>query len=273
MCEDIFNAIERHENLFTRLEQTIARYVLTHGREVLNLSISELSFNCGVAVSTVFRFCQRLGFSGYREFLLRLAVTLEMRESAADASDGEEASIVNELYQSRMTILRETCRLLRKTSLEKTVERMTTADRILLVGAGASLSAVISAYQRLLSVHARVAFSLDGHAQRLLAATLSEKDVMLAFSYSGETPEVLAMVETAKRRGAHVIALTHFNISPLCALADEVFLSAGPSCALTGKAAFLDAHAFIIDVLCSLYSTRQQGRGLSNAQSGSPFAT
>lgn len=255
MCEDIFTAIERNEKLFTRLEQTVARYVLTHSREVLNQSISELACSCGVAVSTVFRFCRQLGFSGYREFLLRLAATLEKHEIAIKCGEGGGPPVINELYQKRMISLRETCRMLSETDFDEIISRLKAANRILLAGVGSSLGAVINAYQRLLSVNTRVVCSLDARIQKLLADSLTEKDVMIAFSYSGETPEVLSMAEAAKRSGAYLIALTHFSVSALGALADRAFISAGPCCEPVGKAeALLDTHAFIMDVLCSLYA-------------------
>ena len=66
--EDIFAAISRRYDTFTRMEQNIADYVLEHGKDVLEMSISTLARECKVVESTIFRFCRTLGVSGYRDF-------------------------------------------------------------------------------------------------------------------------------------------------------------------------------------------------------------
>ena len=59
--EDIFAAISRRYDTFTRMEQNIADYVLEHGKDVLEMSISTLARECKVVESTIFRFCRTLG--------------------------------------------------------------------------------------------------------------------------------------------------------------------------------------------------------------------
>lgn len=73
--EDIFAATVRRYDTFTRMEQNIADYVLEHGKDVLEMSISTLARECKVVESTIFRFCRTLGVSGYRDFRTALAVS------------------------------------------------------------------------------------------------------------------------------------------------------------------------------------------------------
>ena len=82
--EDIFAAISRRYDTFTRMEQNIADYVLEHGKDVLEMSISTLARECKVVESTIFRFCRTLGVSGYRDFRTALAVSLCAREQESD---------------------------------------------------------------------------------------------------------------------------------------------------------------------------------------------
>src|SRR3546814_16108524 len=57
-------------------ERAVADFVLAHPDQVLQLSIAELADHAGVSQPTVARFASALGFSGYREFKLRLAQSL-----------------------------------------------------------------------------------------------------------------------------------------------------------------------------------------------------
>ena len=100
--EDIFAAISRRYGTFTRMEQSIADYVLEHGKDVLSMSISTLAQECNVVDSTVFRFCRTLGVSGYRDFRTALAVSLCAREQASEPSaadsDPERADRIPQLF-------------------------------------------------------------------------------------------------------------------------------------------------------------------------------
>ncbi len=57
-------------------ERTVAERVLAQPNEVLHLSIAELARRVGASQPTVARFAVALGFSGYKEFKLRLAQSL-----------------------------------------------------------------------------------------------------------------------------------------------------------------------------------------------------
>ena len=86
--EDIFAAISRRYDTFTRMEQNIADYVLEHGKDVLEMSISTLARECKVVESTIFRFCRTLGVSGYRDFRTALAVSPVSYTHLADIEEG-----------------------------------------------------------------------------------------------------------------------------------------------------------------------------------------
>ncbi len=256
MCHDIIAAIECNDKLFTRLEKTVAQYVLAHAREVLTLSISELAFNCGVAVSTVFRFCQCLQLSGYREFLLQLAIALEKRDSIKWASKNCDISIIDELFQKRLVLLHEMYELLCNTDFNEAIDRIEAADRIVLVGIGASLGIIINAYHRLLSISTRVFFAPEEHTQTLLTNSLTEKDVVIVFSCVRETSESASVVEVVKRSGAYLIMLAPSSASDPGALADWTFTGASHYDNLLDQLAFFESYTFIIDVLCGLYRTK-----------------
>lgn len=63
--------------------------------------------------------------------------------------------------------------------------------------------------------------------------TLGERTLVLAISQSGASPDILAVVEAARRQGAPTVALTNEPDSPLAAAADRtIALSAGPERAI-----------------------------------------
>ena len=64
MDKDIIALMLQESERFTRAERKIAGYVLEHQEETQYISITDLSGQCGVAVSTVSLFCRKLGLAG-----------------------------------------------------------------------------------------------------------------------------------------------------------------------------------------------------------------
>src|SRR3546814_20448937 len=65
-------------------ERAVADFVLAHPDQVLQLSIAELADHAGVSQPHVARFARPLGFSGDREFKLRLAQSPVVRRSCRE---------------------------------------------------------------------------------------------------------------------------------------------------------------------------------------------
>ena len=59
----------------TAKDKRIADYIVKYPEQVMTLSIRELAQVLEVAESTIFRFVQRLGYEGYKQFKLELAQT------------------------------------------------------------------------------------------------------------------------------------------------------------------------------------------------------
>ena len=60
--------------------------------------------------------------------------------------------------------------------------------------------------------------------QAMAAALSTPDDVILFFSYSGATKDMLDVLRPARRRGAKIILVTHFAKSPAAAMADVTLL-------------------------------------------------
>ena len=74
----VFGMLERKENL-TPIETIIDDYILGHWREIGAMTLSELSNATYSSNAAVSRFCQKLGFKGYRDFHVALISEAEKR--------------------------------------------------------------------------------------------------------------------------------------------------------------------------------------------------
>ena len=131
---------------------------------------------------------------------------------------------------------------------------------VVVAGRGTSDHAAI--YARYLLEHALgvpVALAAASLLTQYGIESASPQSALLAFSQSGAGPDMIALVESAKRRGAYSIALTNDASSGLAAAADvTAYLDAGPERAVAATKTFL---AELISVaLIAAAAARAAGR-------------
>lgn len=71
-----------------------------------------------------------------------------------------------------------------------------------------------------------IVFDLDTHLQAIDLALLTEADVVVAISQSGNTTDLVRNVELAKKRRVQVIAITNYATSSLVDAADITIVAA-----------------------------------------------
>ena len=104
------------------------------------------------------------------------------------------------------------------------------------------------------STDSEVLVNLIEYMQAMAAALSTPDDVILFFSYSGATKDMLDVLRPARRRGAKIILVTHFAKSPAAAMADVTLLCGSKEGPLqSGSVAAKMGLLFIIDVLFNEY--------------------
>lgn len=263
MCKDILASVKCCYQSLTRVEQIIADYLTAHAGEVSGMTITQFSDKCGVAQSTVFRFCRRIANCGFPEFRMALALSLKAAQAEPElgdcivAQDDPIDTMEEKIYHNSLAVLRETKQMLGAGEIDAAVDRLLNAERVLFIGVGSSMTSAIDAYHRFLHLTPKVCCSMDVRAQELLAGTLTSKDMAVAFSYSGSARETVDMARQIKRNGAYLVGITRFAHSPLFEICDQCFLcggNAGPF--QSGKSGVKIAHAFLMESLCVGYCVK-----------------
>lgn len=226
----IQSSIEASAANFTPTMRRIARAIRDNPSIVLNMTISQIAEACGTSVASVVRFCQAVGVSGYAE--LRMALATELGKEAAQFGSGltlgaeiartdtleEMAAKVASL---EMLAIEETVSNLDLRALERVVDALDKAPRILLFGIGASHFVAQDLHHKLFRV-GRNAFLLADAHEAWTAALLSPKDtVAIGFSHSGTTADTVRFLELAHENGAVTVAVTGAPESKLARAADE----------------------------------------------------
>ena len=218
--QDAFEKISQMYYELTASEKKTADYVLGHRNETQYMSIAELAEESGVAEATVSRFCRRLGYEGYNVFKLAIANATAAQRGGPDALSGqiEEGDsledLCRKLYAADQNAMAQTLALIRPERITEAVDLIENAQRVVCMGQGGSMLMASEAAHLFSTVGARFYAISDSHTQSITAANMGEKDVILFFSYSGATRDMVETLSVARERGARVILVTRFLKSP-----------------------------------------------------------
>jgi RpiR family carbohydrate utilization transcriptional regulator len=204
-------------------ERKLADYVLEAPREVLDLAMTDFAKRAGVSQPTIARFCQALGFSGFREFKIRLAQSIASVVPAPAVfrdvrADEPAAGVAAKVLDRTIGALLQVRNSLSSDSVAAAITLLAEARRIEFYGAGGSGIAALDIQHKFFRLGVpSVAYS-DPHTYTTSAALLGAGDVVVVISNTGRTRDILDAVKSALESGAKVIAITHGN-SPLARLA------------------------------------------------------
>lgn len=210
-------------------EKKVASYVLDNGGQVIYQSITELASATGTSDATIIRLANTLGYSGYQELKIALARELVSPDKNIhdDIEPGDALPVaVRKAFRANVQAVSDTLDVLDLDSLKDAVDAVIAAKQVYLYGVGTSALAAQDAYYKLLRVGIHANFYADMHMQAMSTALIGSDDVVIGFSHSGSTKDVVDIIDLAKARGARVICITNRVRSPLAKLADIMLRTA-----------------------------------------------
>ncbi|WP_376778082.1 MurR/RpiR family transcriptional regulator, partial [Exiguobacterium alkaliphilum] len=219
------NGLARIRGAYSTLgkkEQRIADYILKHPETVIHHTINQLADDLDVAESTVFRFCQRIGFKGYQALKIALAadVVAPMQDIHEDiARDDTSLEIAEKIFTTNVRTIEATRQILEVAALERAVDLLLSARRIEFFGSGGSAVIALDAYHKFVRSGLHVTANLEAHMQLMSASQMTKDDVAVVISHSGASKETLDVVNVLSGH-VPIIAITNYAKSPLSKLAD-----------------------------------------------------
>ncbi|WP_299939657.1 MurR/RpiR family transcriptional regulator [uncultured Nitratireductor sp.] len=246
-------------------DRQIGQFIIDNPDRVLRLSSAALAEETGRSQSSVVKFSQKLGFSGYQD--LKLAVSKAkaqewqvppgMIHSTIEMGDSH-ATISQKLISSKLLSMQQTLAANHEPEIARALDALDTARRIHIAGVGASSLVARDFSYKLQKLGRNALHDSDSHVQMANVSTLREEDVLFALSYSGTSIETVRIAELAKARGATVISVTGLQQNPLMRAADIRLHTVADeervrSSAITSR----DAQLTLMDFLFILILQRQ----------------
>ena len=257
-------------NALTKAEMKAALYTLDHPSEVVQMSITELAELTDTAEATIFRFCQKAGFTGYQQFKLALAGDLfsPLQTVYKEVAPGDSLlTVAGKVFQGITEGLQDTLKILDEAAVEKAVDIIAAAQRIDVYGSAGSFVIAADLENRFMRFGVPIRAYADSHMQMTSASILTPKDVVIAISHSGANRDLIDSLTMAKESGASILLITSHAKSPLGNLADIVLCGVARETVYRSEAmSSRFIHHAIVDVLFVGLMLRKQENIVANTQ-------
>jgi RpiR family carbohydrate utilization transcriptional regulator len=221
---DIVSRISERSGQLRLAEQKVAQAILGDLPLAAGASINTLAQLAGVSEASVTRFAKAMGCRDVRDLKMKLAQAAAIGQrflhAETPAAEGRVPQIADMIYADIGKVLELNRAMLNQDALQRAAQLLLEARMIYAFGMGGG-STMLSdeAGYRLVRLGRPAASYHDAMLQRMVAATLDKNDVVLAFSTTGNVPELIASCEVAKEYGVRLVAITALG-SQLAALAD-----------------------------------------------------
>jgi RpiR family carbohydrate utilization transcriptional regulator len=224
MKDDLLRKITESLGGLNPSEAKVARYVMSTPDEIIHQSIATVAQESQVSEPTVMRFCRSLGCKGYQDFKLELAISLAGDTPYVHTSikhDDSTAMMAEKICQYSSNSLRVLYESLDMEALTRAIQILNNAKSIEIYGSGASGIVALDAQHKLFRTKVPTVAYRDSHLQMMSAASLNKESVALAFSYTGQSLNIIEAAKMAHEQGATVIGVTQKD-SPLALHCDPV---------------------------------------------------
>lgn len=243
------------QNKFSRLskgQKLIAEYILKNYDKAAFMTAAKLGISVGVSESTVVRFANELGFSGYpklqkalQELIKNKLTTVQRLELSSDYIS--EGAALKGVLKADIENIRTTLEKINYNTFEDVVRQIFAAKRIYIIGLRSStaLAEFLGFYLNIILQNVKtVGYGISDIFEQMI--NLEEGDLVIGIGFPRYASRTIDALAFAQDRGANVVAITDSLLSPLASKADYTLI------AQSNMASFVDSLVAPLSVINAL---------------------
>jgi len=208
--------IEAKYDDLTQVEKNIADFFINNHKK-MDFSVKSMSEKLFVSEASLSRFAKKCGFKGYREFIYQYEGTLT-EHNVTITND------IRAVLSSYQELLNSAYSLTDGVQIARIVKYLTEADRVIVCGKGSSGLAATEMESRFMRIGVNIDSLTDTDRMRMQAVFLNRNNLVCGMSLSGETEEVIYLLQESHKRGAKTILFTANLKDAFGKFCDEVVL-------------------------------------------------
>ena len=226
----LISHIQSQYTRFSKGQKLIAQYILKNYDKVAFMTACKLGEAVGVSESTVVRFANALGYSGYPKLQDALQEVIKNKLTTVQRVDmvkefNDDSAILKKIVKSDMDNIKDTLEEIDEKAFEEAANRILKAKRIYIVGMRSSftIAQYLGFYLGIIldSVHVIRTDMGDAFEQ---VVKINEDDVLIAISFPRYSKKSYQIVSYAKEKGAHIVSLTDSPFAPVASFTDNLLL-------------------------------------------------
>lgn len=235
-------------------ENQIANFVIHNPEFITSNTITAIANEIGVSETSINRFCKKVGFKGFIDFKIAFAQDAFYREMQSKKKERREINPIDALALDYNELILNTSALITEEQLHQVVDILKKARRIFMFGLFDSYLAAIALKNRLAIIGIMSEAISDSRAMKIAASQCNSQDVVIAFSRSGSTKEIVEGVTMAQVNQAKTIAITCYDSSPITENANVDMIV--PDKISVNNSALMSNHItflFVVDLIMSVF--------------------
>jgi len=250
--QDLMRAIQMKFPRLSKGQKLIAEYILKHYDKAAFMTAAKLGSSVGVSESTVVRFANELGFSGYprlqkalQEMIKNRLTTVQRIELSNDFISQESA--LKSVLKSDMENIRATLEKINHRTFEDVINSIFKARRIYIIGLRSStpVAEFLGFYLNLILDNVKVlSCGVSDIFEQIL--NVSDEDLVIGIGFPRYAARTIEALDYAQSRKANVVAITDSLLSPLAARANYTLI------AQSNMASFVDSLVAPLSVINAL---------------------
>lgn len=250
--QDLMRTIQVKFPRLSKGQKLIAEYILKHYDKAAFMTAAKLGVSVGVSESTVVRFANELGFSGYpklqkalQELIKNKLTTVQRIELSNDYINEESA--LKGVLKSDIENIRNTLEKINQKTFEDIVNKIFEAKKIYIIGLRSStaLAEFLGFYLNLILDNVNVVgYGMSDIFEQVI--NVSEDDLVIGIGFPRYAARTIEALSFAQSRNAKVVAITDSLLSPLAARADYTLI------AQSNMASFVDSLVAPLSVINAL---------------------
>lgn len=250
--QDLMRTIQIKFPRLSKGQKLIAEYILKHYDKAAFMTAAKLGVSVGVSESTVVRFANELGFSGYPKLqkalqeLIKNKLTTVQRIELSNDFISEESALKGVL-KSDIENIRATLEKINHKTFEDVVNDIFSAKKIYIIGLRSStaLAEFLGFYLNLILDNVKViGYGISDIFEQML--NVSEDDLVIGIGFPRYAARTIQALNFAHSKGSKVVAITDSLLSPLASRADYTLI------AQSNMASFVDSLVAPLSVINAL---------------------
>nr|WP_253287483.1 MurR/RpiR family transcriptional regulator [Clostridium bornimense] len=250
--QDLMRTIQVKFPRLSKGQKLIAEYILKQYDKAAFMTAAKLGDSVGVSESTVVRFANELGFSGYpklqkalQELIKNKLTTVQRIELSNNYITMENA--LKGVLKSDMENIRVTLEKINPKTFDEVVNCIFNAKRIYIIGLRSStaLAEFLGFYLNLILDNVKVvAYGVSDIFEQMI--NISKDDLVIGIGFPRYAARTIEALNYAHGKGTKVVAITDSLLSPLATKSDYTLI------AQSNMASFVDSLVAPLSVINAL---------------------